>query len=159
MRIFLVMFAIAALGMVALGQNSRGEQPFKIVLSSEKPSMKVGSPVLITLQLTNTSDHGMFPGWGGADNLGVFDSIELFDVRDSLGHSLQKRERNPSFPLTGSSPTLMKPGETRSYYQDLTRRYDLSLPGEYTIQVSRPISENKKDVVVKSNKITITITK
>ncbi len=161
MKVLLMSYMIIALVTAALGQTPGAKQPFTIVISAEKSHVKVGSPVLITLQLTNTSDHEIRLGWWGQDNLGVIDIADMFDVRDSHSHLLPKKERNPNSPIMGNGAAVMtvKPGQTRSYVQDYSRWFDLGLPGEYTIQALRSISENKKDGVVKSNKVTITITK
>jgi hypothetical protein len=40
----------------------------------------------------------------------------------------------------------------------ISPRYDPSQPGEYVIQLSRPISDDPKNGVVKSDKLTITVT-
>ncbi len=161
MRILLSISLIATSALAALGHASVSKQPFTIAISAEKSVVKVGAPVLVTLQLTNTSDHEIRLGWWGQDNLGVIDVVDSFDVRDSHGHSLTKKERNPNFPMMGNFGGVMavEPGKVRSYVQDYSRWFDLGHPGEYTIQALRPVSENKKDGVVKSNKITITITK
>jgi hypothetical protein len=40
----------------------------------------------------------------------------------------------------------------------ISRLYDLSQPGDYTIQLSRAVSDDPKNGVVKSNVITVTVT-
>jgi hypothetical protein len=52
----------------------------------------------------------------------------------------------------------LKPGEAQAGTATITRLYDLSRPGNYTIQVSQPLSDNPEDGVVKSNTITVTVT-
>jgi hypothetical protein len=160
MRIALVLVMTATLGMSALGQAPEVKQPFSIVISTEKLVVNVGDPVIIMLRLTNNSDHAVGPGWWGQDNLGVMDQADQFDVRDSRGNVFRKKKRDPGFPIMGNGAmTLMTPGQTRSYAQDFARWYDLSQPGKYTIQALRPTSENGKKIMVKSNKITITVKK
>ena len=156
-----LMFAtISLIGITAIVRGGVAKPPFAIVISAENTTVRIGSPVTIMLQLTNNSNHDMNPGWWGQDNLGVMDQTDRFDVRDGRGDALLKKKRDPGFPIMGNGPTtMMTPGQTRSYAQDFNRWYDLSQPGEYSIQASRPFSENGKKGVVKSNKITITVTK
>jgi hypothetical protein len=40
----------------------------------------------------------------------------------------------------------------------VSRLHDMSRPGQYVIQVSRYVSDNLKDGVLKSNIITVTVT-
>lgn len=159
MRILLVLLLLATPGTIALGQEPAAKQPFTIVISTDDLVVKAGSRVLINLQMTNTSNHDLWPGWGGQDNLGVTDVADQIDVRDSHGRQLEKKKRDPRIGRGLGPPTFaMKPGETNGYSQDYSRWYDLTRPGKYTIQVLRPFSENGKKGVVKSNVLTITIT-
>jgi hypothetical protein len=41
---------------------------------------------------------------------------------------------------------------------DISLLYDLSQPGAYTVQLSRTLSDDPKDGVVKSNAITVKVT-
>jgi len=51
-----------------------------------------------------------------------------------------------------------RPNESTKENIALSDLYDLSHPGQYTIQVSRAVSDKPKDGVVKSNTITVTVT-
>jgi len=52
----------------------------------------------------------------------------------------------------------LKAGTSITDEINLNRLDDFSRPGQYTIQVSRPVSENPKDGVVKSNEIHVSVT-
>ena len=52
----------------------------------------------------------------------------------------------------------LKPGESADSVTGVSPEYDMSRPGQNVIQLSRPISDNPDDGVVKSNKVTITVT-
>lgn len=52
---------------------------------------------------------------------------------------------------------IFKPNGMQSGQQCLSKRYDMSRPGEYTIQAFRGISANPKDGVVESNIINVTV--
>jgi hypothetical protein len=162
MRILCMLLLATNLVTIGKAQLVEGnKRPCTISLKAEKLIVKAGDPVLVTLQLKNISNQELIPGWGGAsDSLGVIDGVDRFDVRDLKGHSIPKKSPQPSkFPLSSGMSFGMKPDETRSYQQDFSRWYDLSQPGSYTIQASRLVSENGKEALLKSNKITITITK
>jgi hypothetical protein len=136
------------------------KQPFTLVISTEKSTVKAGAPVTILLRVTNTSDHDMPPGFWGQNRLGVDDFTDVIEVRDSHGRSLMKRKVDPADGTIGNGmdEMMITPGKTREYVQDYSRWYDLSRPDVYTIQVLRPFSENGKKGTVKSNKLSITIT-
>jgi hypothetical protein len=144
---------------IVWGQAGNPKEPFTIVLSAETPSVKSGLPIRINFQLTNNTTHGIKPGWGGQDSLGPVDYLDTFDVRDAQGRPLQRRKPNPNGPLLGNLVVDLDPGTTRNYGQDFSRWYDMSKPGAYTIQATRPFSEGGKKGVVTSNKLTITVTK
>jgi hypothetical protein len=156
---FLLIFAFVAAA--TLGQSPASKQPFTIALSIPNSIVKANSPVLITLQLTNTSDHEIPPGWWGQNSLGVIEQADVFDVRDGQGRLLVRRTPDPKtdFVIGNGAVGRIQPGESNSFTQDFTRWYDLSQPGKYTIQASRPFSENGKKGIVTSNKLTITVTK
>ncbi len=60
--------------------------------------------------------------------------------------------------LIGSdAATLLKPGEKLEEDTVLSTVFDLTSPGEYEVQLSRPVSDDPKDGVVKSNIIAITV--
>ena len=159
MKLFLIASLVLALGAVIPAQERAPREPFKIAIHAEKPIVSAGSPVLISLQLTNASKREINPGWI-RDVGGVIDTIDEFDVRDSQGRLIPKKTRNPNLPLVGSATSLAttKPGATSECIQDLARWFDLSRPGKYVVQASRPINGDKKEGTVKSNKITITVT-
>jgi hypothetical protein len=155
----LVVATILAIG--ALGQAPAAKQPFSLVLSTTNLTVKTKSPVPVTFQLTNTSEHEIPPGWWGQNSLGVIEQADVFDVRDGQGRPLVKRQPDPKsdFIIGNGAVGGIPPGGSNSFTQDFTRWYDLSQPGKYTIQASRPFSENGKKGVVTSNKLTITVMK
>jgi hypothetical protein len=85
------------------------------------------------------------------------------EVRDSKGN-LAKSKSPPRLgaddPVVANSLRIkvLKPGESSGSITGVGPDFDISQPGEYVIQLSKRISENPRDGVVKSNKITITVT-
>jgi hypothetical protein len=160
-RTFTVLLAATIVAIGALGQTPAAKQPFTLVLSAVSLTVKIKSPMLITLQLTNTSEHEIPPGWWGQNSLGVIEQADVFDVRDGQGHPLVKQQPDPKsdFIIGNGAVGRIQPGQSNSFTQDFARWYDLNRPGKYTIRASRPFSENEKKGVVTSNELTITVTK
>jgi hypothetical protein len=86
------------------------------------------------------------------------------DVRDEHG---KLRAETPVWQnMNCSRPTLLtgrniikvlKPQESTSEEVSVGELFDMANPGEYTIRVSRNVSDSKKDGVVKSNKIVVSV--
>jgi hypothetical protein len=88
------------------------------------------------------------------------DSNNMFDVRDAAGKAVPKRvykhpELIVGFSIIGG---VLKPGDSATNEYDLSRLVDFSRPGRYSIQMSRFATSQGKNIIVKSNKITIVIT-
>ena len=52
---------------------------------------------------------------------------------------------------------ILKPGETLSEEQDISRLFDMSKLGKHVIQVSRNIPKTERDDGIKSNELTVTV--
>ena len=153
------------------GQTQIPETPFTLTISvnpsnpsqadtRDKTVSIAGTGVTLRIRKTNIADHPI-PSLG-PDN-GAFGYI--FDVRDSNGNPapIYKRTSGPIItggpePVAGSSEMVLQPGASKVDYAPLSRWDDLSMPGIYTIQVSQHVSSDPNSAVVKSNKITVTIT-
>lgn len=150
--------SILLIVVVASCQSSAAQQPFSITISAEQAQVKVGSSVNLKIQMTNTSNREL--NCGGAPSNGL-DRAYRYDVRDENGKAVPKiAKKHPEIGETfGVWPCSIKPGETASAAGGLISvLYDLTRPGRYTIQVSRPVSEDDpKSPVIYSNKVTITI--
>jgi hypothetical protein len=114
--------------------------------------------VYINVRLTNTSNQDLDDGGSISETTGV-DPNFLFVLRDNLGRLVPKKMyKHPE--LAGGHPVnrTVRPGESVSEEQDVSRLFDMSRPGQYVIQVSRRASENPDDGVVRTNRITVTLT-
>jgi hypothetical protein len=134
------------------------QKPFSINISGETPVVRAGSDVYINVHLTNTSNHDLDDS-GSIDDMIGLDPNLLFAVRDTRGRLVPKRVyKHPE--LASGSPVnrTVRPGESISEEQRVSGLYDMSRPGQYVIQVSRRVSDNPKDGVLKSNTITVTVT-
>ncbi len=60
--------------------------------------------------------------------------------------------------LGSEAGTILKPGGQLTEETTITKLFDLSTPGEYRVELSRPVSGDSKAGIVKSNSITIKVT-
>jgi hypothetical protein len=110
--------------------------PFSITVSSPQDTWKAGSDVVITISITNTSNRTVFlrTGTGQGDDE-LFSDIE---VEDDLGHRLPRR---PTGDLVAGSryikKTFLKPTETLKENIVISKLFDLSRSGKYTVRVQR----------------------
>jgi hypothetical protein len=130
-----------------------------------RPSYVVGSPIWIEITVRNASDHEV-SGLGVEDEAAT-DLFYIAEVRHVDGKAVpptqfEKDVRDGKALWAGSTsqglgdhPKLLKPGQSRTVRIDLARRFDLSQPGKYVVQVQR--QDDKSDAKIKSNAITIAI--
>lgn len=159
MRILLGFLMLGVSG-VAFSQTS--QQPFTITIKAEKKQVKAGDHVYLDVVMTNTSDHEIACDFYWYDAL---DRNYIYDVVDEDGYPVPKIVRKTP---SNTDPCILSPGESRSSGGVISRAFDLSRPGKYTIQVSRPIwgddqkpgtagTVQNNEPEIKSNKITITV--
>ncbi len=145
-----------ALAGVSVAAPKQVKPPFSIAISAETPVLKSGSRLWIKIRLTNTSDQDI----NGVSNIeNRVDVSYEQEVRDSTGRLAKKEHWTPEVVINGATHfNTLKPGESGDSVTVVNPKYDITKPGQYVIQLSRFISDNPKDGVVKSNKITITVT-
>ena len=142
--------------------------PFTTTISADAPAVKTGpdaytvkagSRVFITVHLTNVSKRTLSLGHDADSRTGISFGHE-YEVRDTSGNSALKRTVGHVGSASHGWPGQnLKPGESMDINGDeVSRQYDLSQPGEYTIQLSRAVSNDPKDGAAKSNRITVTVT-
>jgi hypothetical protein len=172
--LFCLLAAFVAISGSAIAQHPSAraaEQPFIAIIQAESPAtrngeasytLKVGSELFITVHLTNVSKHNLAFDYDHDSRTGV-SFAHRYEVRTSQGKSAQKRTiSHPEIGSTGHGwpDQVVKPGESMDIKGDhISGLYDLSRPGEYTIQLLRPINDDPKGGFVKSNTITVTLTK
>jgi hypothetical protein len=157
---------------IARDPSARGaEQPFLATIQAEPPATRngeesytltPGSELFITVHLTNISKHNLAFDYDKDSRTGV-SCAHRYEVRTSQGKSAQKR--TISYPEIGSTghgwpDQVLKPGESMDITGDhISDLYDLSRSDEYTIQLLRPIRDDPQRGFVKSNTITVIVTK
>jgi hypothetical protein len=156
MRLHSVLYlltTIVAFANPLLAQKHPAKPPFTLVLTSKEPKVSLGADVWVKIVWTNTSKVEL------NDNLyrdpSGLDFNYILDFQDSDGHPVTKAPVS----ATGSAEFgTLKPGDSQNDDIDLSRLYKLSRPGDYTLQVSRRVPKELGNGVIKSNKITITLT-
>lgn len=125
---------------------------FTMAISTEQETVKPGAKVTVEIRLTNTSQKVLlFNRWAGGSD----DEFRI-DVRDSKG-DLAPFTKGYVLGKTGSIHTYpVDRGETIKERIDITKQYDLSAPGKYTIQAHRLDRISNIDVK-SSNTIAITV--
>ena len=131
-------------------------QPFSIAISTARTSVKAGAAVWVRIRLTNTSDHEINASVARAREVDVnYD----YDVRQVGGGTVDKLYKHDMSKIIQTVVVrALKPGEATEEESRVSRMCKMIEPGEYAIQVSRPISDDPGDGVVKSNTITVTVT-
>jgi len=125
--------------------------------SDSKLDAKAGAEIGINIEKQNTSKHDIDCS-GAWSKLSGLDEGYQYDIRDANGAPVDKRSVENRLPFTLRPEThVCKPGESGATNNiTLTRAYDLSRPGKYTVQVSQA-APGYGPGVVKSNTITITV--
>jgi hypothetical protein len=164
-KVFPFILAITVIGVVHAQMPHRS---FSLGISATHETVKVGSPVIVKVQLKNISDHDINRmGLGGGDVHGEVIGFPPI-VRDAQGKEppLTKwgrlvfgrelpEDHSPGLVLNAVGPVAMHPGEIMRTEIRINELYDLSVPEKYTIQVRHYDEENKEEV--KSATITVTV--
>ncbi len=137
--------------------------------SPDSGSGRTGQQNFLIISLRNNSAHAI---------LVPSDSTELYtiEVRDALGNAAPESEfmrnqrtsveecRKSGNSLCGRKfghgvSAKLKSGASWQELLDIRRYFDMGRPGKYTISVQRKLPEELGVGVVKSNTITVTVTK
>ena len=140
-----------------IGSAKAPERPttsFTLSISTDEDTVKPGDKISLLTEVTNTSDHEIVYDM-------AYSKLDI-QVRDAEGNmaSLTEggREFRKQFGRAGSLYNLqdVKPGDSvYGRVAAVQELYDMSRPGDYTIQVSQFDDETK--TWVKSNTITVTV--
>ena len=160
----LLVVVIAAEGALAAqsGQPPKLVEPrFSIAISVDSSTVKTGSQITTKAVLTNKAKDTIFldtfAQWTGELDL----EVEVRDVQGNLapltdyGRLVIKGEGD--VPIVGKVFSMaLLPGEVLKKDVVISKLYDLSQPGKYTIQAQRVDDAN--GALAKSNTVTVTVT-
>jgi len=174
-EILLILPALLACGALTAarnGQSANGmpatKEAISLSISAIKDVVKSGSPVVLEIAMKNTSNHDISYWFENREDRGGFDYlIDVWDDKQAvpeytkLGRGLKGREDpayvSPDTPINSSGVVrILKVGEIATDRVSVSKIYDLTRSGKYTIQVRRFDEESK--IQVKSNKVTVTVT-
>ncbi len=149
--------------MIAVGMSAHAQQvPFGVDISLVQSTFKVGQPIILKITYSNTSatEQYVFSRSGG--DMGIMTMYKL-EVKNSSGkavadteHGLDSKGIGLHSPGFSSGLIPVKPGGTIVDTTDLSRLFDLSKVGVYTVQVTR--KDDKSAVTAKSGVQQIQIT-
>jgi hypothetical protein len=145
--------------LLAAGLAQSSSAPFSIMIAAAHTEMKSGSEVKVNVTVTNISNR----------DIGIKMTSPLCDyvveVRDSAGRlapdTEQKRAQYCGADRTTGRDFVaqLKPNESVRDSIPVSALSDMSQPGEYSVQVMRKTPKDMGGVVVKSNTITINVTR
>jgi hypothetical protein len=125
--------------------------PFTIQISTPNPEVKAGTPIPLSVRLTNTSSAVLL--FGGPPTATV-DSHYAYACYNGAGGDV--RRYSPVAPEDHPAIKL-KPEEVLDQQVPISSACDLSQPGEYRIQLFRNDPRGPKQGFVRSNEITVTV--
>ncbi len=144
---------------------SSGKQLFSLTLSTLKQPLKSGEKLLLRVTVTNTSDHNI-PFLRTNNPLSNEEFRYKIEVRDVNGQSAlpsaQVRALEGQITQTedfDNHAYWLKPGESFSDDLEITKLYDLTQPGKYTVSVGKQILARQvpPEGTAKSNSVTFTV--
>src|SRR3974390_83483 len=155
--------AVAVLSLATFLQSAEKEL-FSLSIAPVTETVKSGADVRLCVRVTNTSDRiiGFIRSLGIVPEEGFRYQIE---VRNSDGlpappsaRVLELRKKQ-TVDFASNVARWLKPGESFVDEIDVTKLVDLSLPGTYTISVTRefPPAQNLGEGRIKSNSATVKV--
>jgi len=125
---------------------------FSLTISLPQDVIRADSEMPLEITMTNTSDKEFTYGVAFAPPL--WTHLCRLDVRDSTGALVPQKSSMHQFDAgtEGGPALILQRGEKVTVEVLLNRVYDLSKPGQYTIQAVR---DNGAGVAVKSNVLTV----
>lgn len=157
MRIMIWFLLLLCTSTAVFCQSTAGDPglPFTITIRPVTQIVKSAADVSITIRLTNVSSHTIS---GSSSYFEGVDASYRQEICDSKG-TLPKRERSGTHLRFAGHWTRrsLQPGQSADSVSGISPEYDINHPGQYTIQLLRPVSDDPKDGVVKSNLITVKV--
>lgn len=156
--LLLASMLVGTLGIRVVQAAPQPKKPtFTIQISMPQTVIESGAPATVNATLTNASDHDIFEAIGiphRAINIKVFSGNKPVP---ETPYGLKAHGKD-SRPFVGSVfRAAIKPGSVIKVEADLSKEYNLSKPGKYTVQAER--WDDNTHQMVESNTITITVTK
>jgi len=130
-------------------------QSIAVTINASQTEVKAGSPVGVTIHLTNLSNHEVNRG-GGCYSDGL-DLGYTYTCQDSVTKRILKNKKVSDL-LTCGDRDMVKPGESFEQQIVISGACEMDKPGRYLVQVGRVDPDDPSHSrLVKSNKIEIIV--
>jgi hypothetical protein len=139
----------------ACAQASTANASFSIAITPVHPNVTARDDVWIELTIKSLTDRSIVLGSSTDGNTNM-DPNFVVEVTDEFGNPVPK-VKYPVPPSGHPVSRTLDPGATMTEQEPVSRMFDMSKPGKYTIQASGPITDPPEASIVKSNKITVTV--
>jgi hypothetical protein len=151
-----ILFALAS---QPIAQTNSGAA-FQLNIEAEAPSVASGGKIVLQIMLANISDSALVFGQRMRPDQAEWDY--RIDVRNEKGEAVAEtaygRIRLEVVTLFSSQMKTVAPGHSLKEEVTLSKLYDLTIPGRYTVQVSRHAHDRDSGQLVTSNTATIIVT-
>jgi len=138
--------------------------PFTITISTDHETVAANSKVVVTTHLTNVSDRSLFFLRGRLSGPDYTYRVEIYDDQGKLVRYtedyVKRIHREPPYDQmigVSNGPYEVEKGKTVTEEIEVTKQYDLSTPGKYTVRVFHPDPAANVDVE-SSNVLILTVT-
>jgi hypothetical protein len=157
--------AIEGLGRLS-GQTASTKQvvnkpDLSLTISTKQDVVKVGSGLIVTILLTNTSSQGIEVSHSVTDHTEFTHDFDVLDEKGKMvahtkyGDEVKGEDQKQPPGIVDSFVLLpLEPGQAMKDEIDIAKLFDLSAPGKYTIQIRR----GERGIKLKSNVLTVTLT-
>jgi hypothetical protein len=159
----ILLFSLFLSLIAAHAQQSKSVQPsLSLTITAPETVVRAGSPLSMKITATNTSGHDVsyiVSTLGGLYDIYVHDAAGALAPETPEGaqkHFFSPHHR-PSGGSVFSARAHLEAGAKQEIKVEVTKEYDRTKPGKYTVYVERPDPENKGKQIT-SNTITITVT-
>lgn len=147
---------VKAIAVPLIAENA----PFSVKVEPTLASVPAGSKITLSITLTNVAKYPISARQTIRPDESEWDYV--IDTRDARGEPVQptnyERNRREIVRLFERHIRTLNPGESLVGEITLSKLFDLTVPGEYSVQVSRDLDDRESEPIVKSNTATITVT-
>jgi hypothetical protein len=155
MRIIKSLVAAQLLLLPSCAFSQRDSPSVSLTIRAESALVESGNVIAIDIEIKNGSNRAINCERNPVS--GDLDMAFQYEIRTTNGSTVPRDP--PPHPEIGYEthgwPCLLHPGETAQSVAIISRRYDLKLPGRYSIRISQV--DTATGQVVKSNQIEVTV--
>jgi hypothetical protein len=158
-HVILLLSTASAFAQATHAPSDKPKDPFSITIGAPS-TVQAGDPIRVHIVYKNTSSEVLPYTAESTPDEGEYQySVDVWKADGTRATETEygTRVRLHHYISPGKSGTGVDPGNVVEEDTDITKLFDLSSPGQYEVQVQRPVQVSPEGGVVKSNKITITV--